>query len=130
VKLPWTLQVFAVSAQGSESSPQRRLLLWVTVVLSSVWFTGTAFIVRAMTREARVAQLQSDFVAAVSHEFRSPLSSLCRSGMPPGPPHSMTCAITDGILARESERPRRPSKGSTSADRRGAAHTSNRLHEF
>jgi signal transduction histidine kinase len=31
---------------------------------------------RAISRELRVAQLQSDFVAAVSHEFRAPLTTL------------------------------------------------------
>ncbi|MBA2353272.1 MAG: hypothetical protein H0V80_01245 [Acidobacteria bacterium] len=31
---------------------------------------------RALAQEARVAQLQSDFVAAVSHEFRSPLTTM------------------------------------------------------
>lgn len=33
-------------------------------------------IVRAVKRELAVAQLQSDFVAAVSHEFRTPLTTL------------------------------------------------------
>ena len=31
---------------------------------------------RAIRREAAVARLQSDFVAAVSHEFRSPLTTV------------------------------------------------------
>jgi signal transduction histidine kinase len=31
---------------------------------------------RAISRELRVAQLQADFVAAVSHEFRAPLTTL------------------------------------------------------
>jgi signal transduction histidine kinase len=52
--------------------------LWVAAVLTVVWLTGAAFIVHAISRETRAAQLQSDFVAAVSHEFRSPLSSLCQ----------------------------------------------------
>lgn len=38
---------------------------------------GSGYVVyRAISRELRVAQLQSDFVAAVSHEFRSPLTTL------------------------------------------------------
>jgi signal transduction histidine kinase len=38
---------------------------------------GSGYVVhRAITRELQVAQLQSDFVAAVSHEFRSPLTTL------------------------------------------------------
>ena len=34
------------------------------------------FMARAIRREAAVARLQSDFVAAVSHEFRSPLTTI------------------------------------------------------
>jgi signal transduction histidine kinase len=75
--LPWTLQIFAEQAAAG-ASPQGRLLWWVAGVLTIIWFTGAAFIVRAIQREARVAQLQSDFLAAISHEFRSPLSSLCQ----------------------------------------------------
>ena len=37
---------------------------------------GSYFSARAMTRELETARLQSDFVAAVSHEFRTPLTSL------------------------------------------------------
>jgi signal transduction histidine kinase len=40
-----------------------------------VW-AGTALILRALAHEAEVARLQSDFVAAVSHEFRSPLTAM------------------------------------------------------
>src|SRR5262249_35488589 len=57
-KLPWTLQVSGTSE--SAPSTQRRLLLWVAVVLTAVWLTGAVFIVRAIGREARAAQLQSD----------------------------------------------------------------------
>jgi signal transduction histidine kinase len=37
---------------------------------------GTYFIARAIRREMEVSRLQSDFVSAVSHEFRSPLTSM------------------------------------------------------
>jgi signal transduction histidine kinase len=44
-------------------------------MLAFVW--GAAyFMARAIRREAVVARLQSDFVAAVSHEFRSPLTTV------------------------------------------------------
>ncbi|MBI4888453.1 MAG: HAMP domain-containing histidine kinase, partial [Acidobacteria bacterium] len=45
------------------------LLLLVTVL-------GSVFVYRAISHEARLARLRNDFVAAVSHEFRSPLSSI------------------------------------------------------
>src|SRR5207244_4926390 len=37
---------------------------------------GGYFINRAILREVTVARLQSDFVAAVSHEFRTPLTTV------------------------------------------------------
>jgi signal transduction histidine kinase len=38
--------------------------------------TGSYFIARAFSREMAVARLQTDFVAAVSHEFRTPLTTM------------------------------------------------------
>jgi signal transduction histidine kinase len=38
--------------------------------------TAAGLIIRAVTRERATARLQSDFVAAVSHEFRTPLTTL------------------------------------------------------
>ena len=75
--LPWTLHVFPSPAATAVPASSRRaylaaVLISVAGVLAAAWF----FIWRGIAREARVARLQSDFVAAVSHEFRSPLTSL------------------------------------------------------
>ncbi len=78
-RLPWGLQVYsAADLDLSPTSPRQGLLIWVLVLLAVVWVTGAYFIVRAISRELAVVQLQSDFVAGVSHEFRSPLSALCQ----------------------------------------------------
>jgi len=37
---------------------------------------GSGLVYRAVSHDARLSQLRSDFVSAVSHEFRSPLSSM------------------------------------------------------
>ena len=52
--------------------------LWVAgVALMLVLVLAGAYAMyRGVNRELQVAQLQSDFVSAVSHEFRSPLTSL------------------------------------------------------
>ena len=45
-------------------------------MMALLLLAGGYFINRAVLREVRVARLQSDFVAAVSHEFRTPLTTL------------------------------------------------------
>jgi len=73
--LPWSLYVSS-DGTAAVSSPRRRLLMLVFAVVAVVLVAGWYFILRAISRELRVARLQNDFVAAVSHEFRSPLTSL------------------------------------------------------
>ena len=78
--LPWTLHVSAApDPTAAPPSPRRRLLMLTFGVVGLVLLAGWYFILRAITRELRVSRLQSDFVAAVSHEFRSPLTSMSTS---------------------------------------------------
>ena len=44
--------------------------------MTIVVIAGGYFITRAIAREVTVARLQSDFVSAVSHEFRTPLTTI------------------------------------------------------
>ncbi|MBI1874168.1 MAG: hypothetical protein HYS05_09810 [Acidobacteria bacterium] len=76
--LPWTVFVGSadVAADLDELANRRRLLLTGLTLLVGLLIAGGYFIVRAVSREFAVAQLQSDFVSAVSHEFRTPLTSL------------------------------------------------------
>ncbi len=72
--LPWTLRV--TSAGADEPEVRRRILIaglavMVIVILACGYFTACA-----AARELAVARLQSDFVSAVSHEFRTPLTSM------------------------------------------------------
>ena len=57
------------------TAPQSFLLLGILVMVLFLIF-GTYFIARAIRREAETLRMQSAFVSAVSHEFRSPLTSL------------------------------------------------------
>ena len=45
--------------------------------MTSLTFAAGYAIVRSVARELKVARLQGDFVSTVSHEFRTPLASLC-----------------------------------------------------
>ena len=55
---------------------RRRLLIGGFVLLATLSLAASWLILRAVAREMAVARLQSDFVAAVSHEFRTPLTTL------------------------------------------------------
>ena len=73
---PWTLHVWSASPTVASDSRRRTILLaMMAAMLAFVW-GASYFMARAIQREAAVAQLQSEFVAAVSHEFRSPLTTV------------------------------------------------------
>jgi len=74
--LPWTLHVFSAPGRTLVETSARRTLLLVITSVGALLIAGWYFMWRGISRELRVARLQSDFVAAVSHEFRSPLTSL------------------------------------------------------
>jgi signal transduction histidine kinase len=73
--LPWDLIVS--TGDSSSIGASRRLAILVGLgFLVLLVLAGGYVITRAVTRELAVARLQSDFVASVSHEFRTPLTSL------------------------------------------------------
>jgi len=76
--LPGTLHITSTDPGADEAvfTGRRRLLLSGFAVLALVLLAGSYFIMRAINREQAVARLQSEFVSAVSHEFRTPLTSL------------------------------------------------------
>jgi signal transduction histidine kinase len=76
--LPWSVLVAGDDADAglAPSTRRQRFFIGGLVLLLIVVSGGSYFVARAVTRELAVARLQSDFVAAVSHEFRTPLTSL------------------------------------------------------
>ena len=75
--LPWTL--YFTAAPGSREAgmvARQRFLTLVTAVMVLFLIAGAYFIARAIRRDLEVSRMQSDFVSAVSHEFRSPLTSI------------------------------------------------------
>ena len=77
-RLPWTLVFAPVESDtvDAELANRRRLLAGGLVALVVLLIGGTYLLWRVIQRELAVVRLQSDFVAAVSHEFRTPLTSL------------------------------------------------------
>jgi two-component system phosphate regulon sensor histidine kinase PhoR len=94
--LPWTLTAAPAPGwvpDGEASARQRLVVLGVflvaVTVVAAAWMAG-----RSMHRELEAARLQSDFVAAVSHEFRTPLAAFGQ----------ITELLADGRIADESDR--------------------------
>lgn len=94
--LPWTVVIDDLDPQGELARVERRktLWLWGLVILVGVASGGIVIIARSVTRELTVARLQSDFVSAVSHEFRTPLTSL----------RQLTEMLLDGRVIAEERR--------------------------
>lgn len=92
-RLPWTVLAVA-PAQGAALAARRRLLLILICAVGVFTLAGAYFVVRMLRKELALARLQDDFVAAVSHEFRTPLTTL----------RQMTEALADGRVASEERR--------------------------
>ena len=76
-ELPWTLFVSENKPVATNQFvPQQRFLLLGLSIMMLFLLLGTYFIARAIQREAETQRMQSNFVSAVSHEFRSPLTSM------------------------------------------------------
>ena len=76
--LPWDVVVVNadLGADLSQFAQRRRLMLAGLAILALLMIASSYLIARAVRRELAAAQLQSDFVSAVSHEFRTPLTSM------------------------------------------------------
>jgi signal transduction histidine kinase len=91
--LPWTVIVGSQSDIGNTASfASRRRLLLTGLALVIILFIACSYLIgRAFSKELSVARLKSDFISAVSHEFRTPLATL----------HQLTENLAEGRVSGE-----------------------------
>lgn len=77
-QLPWQLEAAPRDPAALERSLRNRdrLFLGSLGLVLAVLLSGVFLTARAVRRESNFSRLQSDFVATVSHEFRSPLTGI------------------------------------------------------
>lgn len=68
--------LFYDSQTASPTAFRQHAFAYSMALLVLVTILGSVLVYRAMSQEVRLSQLRTDFVSAVSHEFRTPLSSI------------------------------------------------------
>ena len=104
--LPWTMRASAVE-QTSASLVTRQGLFALAFGFMTLVVAGASYAVfRSVSRELAVARLQSDFVSAVSHEFRTPLTAIRHftSMLEDGTAQPSQVATYHQVLGKESRR--------------------------
>ncbi|MFQ6108995.1 MAG: ATP-binding protein [Candidatus Aminicenantales bacterium] len=74
---PWRIQFF----QGKTGSLgvidiRKSFYFWTIITLIIVLVFGSILIVRTVSHEMEILKIKSDFVSSVSHEFKTPLTSI------------------------------------------------------
>jgi signal transduction histidine kinase/tetratricopeptide (TPR) repeat protein len=74
---PWRIEIFRSQSESSSIvNVKQSFYFWTILTLVVVLTFGAVIMVRTITHEMEVLKIKSDFVSAVSHEFKTPLTSI------------------------------------------------------
>jgi len=74
---PWKIELYQAPAKGLEILDIRRnFYFWTILTLIVVLAFGAFLLARTIVHEMDVLKIKSDFVSSISHEFKTPLTSI------------------------------------------------------
>jgi len=106
-RLAWTLNLWLADTPLSGGGCRAWLYIWALAFIALVLIGGIGYTVRAVVKEARESRLKTDFVSSVSHDLRTPLTSIrmftetLLLGRTTNPDEQRECLVT---IAQETER--------------------------
>lgn len=82
LRMPWRVRVFPHDQAAFSAELARRQTIYLVMLgfVVALLVFGTYLTARVVNQELEIARLKSDFVSAVSHEFRSPLTGIRQLG--------------------------------------------------
>ncbi len=75
---PWSLELYQQDPRLFETllTSRRGIYLYMFILLAGILIFGLTLTIRIVTHELELGKMKSDFVSTVSHEFKSPLTSI------------------------------------------------------
>jgi signal transduction histidine kinase len=75
---PWSLELYQQDPSFFEAllTSRRGIYLYMFVLLAGILIFGLTLTIRIVSHELELGRMKSDFVSTVSHEFKSPLTSI------------------------------------------------------
>jgi signal transduction histidine kinase len=74
---PWKMDFFRTKAESSSlKSLSKNFYFWTILILFIILAFGGVLIVRTLSHEMEILKVKSDFVSSVSHELKTPLTSI------------------------------------------------------
>lgn len=74
----WTLEFYQADPRMLDAflTSRRGIYFYMFILIAGILVFGLILTIRSFTREMELSRMKSDFVSTVSHEFKSPLTSI------------------------------------------------------